>query len=306
VGKGLGNFDIMAYPYGHKNDGYIPVNLSPWARQTIEWQTCTVIDSSGEYSIEPAAFSDSCYKIVLLDYTAWEEYLLFENRQQANFDINFWEPGLIIYHIDEGAEDQKYAGAPGFPDYPYSGDHYRVAVVQADGNFDLENAKNIGDDTDTWLTGMILGPNLDNQTFPNTDSYQDGIIEITGISIEVLEPEGTNVRIKVTFPQRSGQDAIPDRSKFAAPPKEDYNGMAEEQFSVPDDPNIRISGMIPQLPWFDKWREDTLANSTTIFTSTSMRPGSTTQSSQGNRKGHFVALVWAAATMLFASGSCWS
>ena len=281
VGKGVGNFDIMGYPYGHGNDGYIPVNLSPWAKQTIEWQTCTEITTSGTYTIEPSAFADACYKIVLLDWTAWEEYIILENRQQANFDINFWKPGLVMYHIDEGAADQMWAGAPLLgEDYPYNGDHYRVAIIQADGRYDLEMAQNIGDADDVWQPGQILGPNYDNLTFPNTDSYQQGYIEITDISIEVLEPEGQNVRVKVTIPESNGDAAPPpERPAFSAPQKEISNSLAEDQFKVPDDPNNRISGMIPQLPWFESWRQENLRESTTTFTSEALANATVNRSS---------------------------
>ena len=119
VGKGLGNYDIMAYPYGVANTGYIPMNFSPWSKQTIEWQTCTPITSSGEYTLEPIAVADACYKVTLLDTTAWEEYILLENRQPIEFDVDFWAPGLLMYHIDEGAQDQQYTGYPGMDEYWY-------------------------------------------------------------------------------------------------------------------------------------------------------------------------------------------
>jgi M6 family metalloprotease-like protein len=32
VGRGIGNFDIMSYPYGKGHDGYIPVPLSAWSK----------------------------------------------------------------------------------------------------------------------------------------------------------------------------------------------------------------------------------------------------------------------------------
>ena len=118
-------------------------------------------------------------------------------------------------------------------------------------------ARNIGDKDDIWQAGQILGPNFDNLTYPNTDSYQWGEVEITGIIIEVLESQGLNVRVRVTFPDGWGEGAPPkEQPVFSAPQREEnYNTLAEDQFKVPDDPDARISGMIPQLPWFEKWQQ---------------------------------------------------
>jgi hypothetical protein len=260
-GKGLGNFDIMAYPYGMENDGYLPVPLSSWAREVIEWQTCTPITSPGEYTIAPLGTSGTCYRITLMEFNpALPEYILLENRQQVNFDINFWEPGLVMYHVDEVADDQKFTGYPGVDEmWPESGFHYRVAVIQADRKYDLEKGVNLGDTGDMWQPGMSLTPNTDGQTWPNTDSYQDGYIESTGITIEVLEPEGNSVRIKVDFGQRSGGTG---GKIFATPVRERdphenplLAELAQNQFIAPDDPNHAISGMIPQLGWFDEFQD---------------------------------------------------
>ena len=267
-GKGLGNYDIMAYPYGADNTGNTPVHLSVWAKEEIEWQQCTEITAAGEYTLPPAATTDACFKITLIDYTAWPEYFLLENRQQANFDINFFEPGLMMYHIDDAAEDQDRAGYPGLADnWPATGDHYRVAAVQADGAFDLEQGTNIGDKKDQWQPGQKIGPNTDGSTFPNTDSYQQGWVEATGITIEVLEHDGLDVKIKVDFGARSA---------FSTPMKEREEGsqqhvsayansngassLAEDQF-IAGDTHHRISGKIPQLPWYEEWRAEQAASS---------------------------------------------
>ena len=259
-GKGIGNFDIMSYPYGMGNDGYIPVALSPWSREFIEWQTCTRITSSGEYTIPPSTTPESCFRITLLEVNPeLPEYILLENRQQLNFDINFWKPGLVMYHIDDVSSDQMWTGYPGIDDiWPASGDHYRVSVIQADRNYDLEKGNNIGDEGDIWQAGMKLTPNTDGQTYPNTDSYQEGNIQGTGITIEVLESDGNNVRFKVDFGQRSGNG----EQLFATPMREHERQrdpvlaeLADNQFIVPDDPNHTISGKIPQLGWFDAFQK---------------------------------------------------
>lgn len=261
-GKGVGNYDIMAYPYGMDNTGYTPVHLSAWAKKEIEWQTCTEITADGEFTLTPAATSESCYYITLLDFTPWAEYILLENRQQSNFDINFFTPGLVMYHIDDAADDQSYTGYPGIDDYwPDGGDHYRVAVLGADGNYDLETGENNGDEGDIWQPGMKLTPNTDGATFPNTDSYQQGYIESTGITVEVLESQGLDVSFKVSFATRSFNTPMKERdtvngATYYAPGRAWTESLlAREQFDAGDSPH-QISGKIPQLPWYEEWQAE--------------------------------------------------
>ena len=101
--------------------------------------------------------------------------------------------GIVIFHVDEQADRQKNAGYPGKPGWPK--DHYRVAVQQADGNYDIEKGVNLGDDGDFFRKGSKLSSGGD---FPNTDSYQGGVIRSTGINIEVVTESQFIVAFHVT------------------------------------------------------------------------------------------------------------
>ena len=141
-----------------------------------------------------------------------------------------------------------------------------MAVLQADGKYDLEMNVNIGDGGDMWLPGMKLAPG-DGKTFPNSDSYQGGNIKKTGVTIEVMELNGQNIDLKITVPsRRDGAEDSDEIEKFSAPMKEwSEHQEAQEQFQVPDaEDGVRISGKIPQLPW----REEQLLEITTSAAST--------------------------------------
>ena len=96
----------------------------------------------------------------------------------------------------EGQKERSYPGGEGWP-----AQHYRVAVTQADGSFDLEKGTDYGTKEDFFTKGMILGSG-GNQ--PNTDGYQSGVLTPTGISIEVLSNPGFLMVIRVSgFNSRS-------------------------------------------------------------------------------------------------------
>jgi len=101
----------------------------------------------------------------------------------------------IRYHVDEKAPEFKQRGYPQKPGWPK--DHYMVAVQQADGKYELEQSLNFGDPGDFWTKGNVFGPNSDGDTWPNSDTYQNGIVKPTGIKITVLSDAGFIMFFKV-------------------------------------------------------------------------------------------------------------
>eukprot|EP00797_Seminavis_robusta_P011136 Sro1835_g300580.1 Pre-pro-metalloprotease PrtV (756) ;mRNA; f:8187-10960 len=195
--SGVGAFDIMAFPYGPADDANNPGHLSPWSKVLADWLEPVEITSNGMYNLKAAELSDEAYRINLNDFGSQSEYLLIENRQPLLFDIHIWGAGLVIYHIDDAAPLQMNRGYPGQPGWPQNGNHYQVAVLQKDGNYDLEQGENSGDAGDMWLPGDKLGPGMGGTVYPNTDTYQGGIIMETGLTIEVLRQEGTDVTFRI-------------------------------------------------------------------------------------------------------------
>jgi hypothetical protein len=109
------------------------------------------------------------------------EYLLIENRQRMGFDSALPQGGLAIFHIDDRAryETQGYPGQSG---WPTSGQHYRVALLQADGRYDLERDLNRGDSGDLFHAGgvdALLPTGVRNSAYPNTEACQGGRVVFT-------------------------------------------------------------------------------------------------------------------------------
>ena len=78
--------------------------------------------------------------------------------------------------------------------WPGNNKHYQLALLAADGKYNLETGGNKGDKGDFWHDGMEIGPGpvdtvasvtvlTNNGDYPNTNSYISGRIVQTGIRI---------------------------------------------------------------------------------------------------------------------------
>ena len=198
---GIGAFDFMSQSWGFDGTGLYPPFLSAWSKVKAGWADVIEITHDGTFDIEASWKSNIVFK--LSAGFPDSEYLLIENRQPHSYDEKLPAGGLAIWHVDDKA---KLQNNPGFPDmeltrtglFPENSYHYQVALLSPDGNYDLEVGVNQGDDGDLWSassnrTELTSGPNI----FPNTDTYQGGIIEQTGIKIFDLSASGEKMTFSV-------------------------------------------------------------------------------------------------------------
>ena len=193
---GLGGWDLMANAYGPVGDTMYPGSMSPWSRALTGWHTPKEVTADGIYTLRPSnQYPDA---LMIAKGFPSREYLLIENRQPLDYDeLMFGNGGILIYHIDDTKFLQETPGFPGQEGWPLNGNHYRVALLPADGLYDLEKGNNNGDATDLWTQGMLLRPGT-GANYPNTDSYQGGQIYPTGITIEILSPSGSEMQVQIS------------------------------------------------------------------------------------------------------------
>ena len=165
---GLGAWCMMANSWGFTGDQLRPPHFSAWCKAILGWTTPFE-------SLDPATFilgqaETFAHSAKITRGFPPGEYLLVENRQPVGMDVNIPAGGLAIYHIDESVGTNSNEGFPGQPGWPGNGNHYKVALLQADGLFDLERNANEGDAGDLYrATGVTrLAPG----TSPSSDSYQ--------------------------------------------------------------------------------------------------------------------------------------
>jgi len=211
-GSGIGSLGLMGNSWGFDGTQLYPPILSAWSKIMMDWLSPTVLKRSGKYILEPVATNPQVFKVT--SGFPKNEYLLIENRQRIGFDMNLPEVGLVVYHVDEFASFYKNPGFPEQIGWPHNGNHYRVAIMQPDESYHLERGDNRGDKGDIFVEGDEIGAG--NNTFPNTDSYQYGVIRKTGIRIYNISQIGKSVSFSVDLPQ-DGKNKL-ETSELKPPP----------------------------------------------------------------------------------------
>lgn len=191
-GEGIGSWGLMANSWGGDGSQQPPPLMSAWSKIKLGWLTPAELTIPGNYSLENSLNSSLVYQV--MDGYPAEEYLLLENRRRRNIsgkvvdNIPTNGDGLVIWHIDD-VSDYNTQGYPGQPGWPENGNHYRVAVLQADGDYDLEKGNNRGDSGDAYRGGFVdaIGP----ASTPSTDSYQLGSSYQTGHEVTSVSSAGS-------------------------------------------------------------------------------------------------------------------
>jgi M6 family metalloprotease-like protein len=175
-GEGIGSWCLMANSWGFDNSQLHPPHFSVWSKIQLGWVTPTVISAPGTYTVGQAETNPQAYRINY-GYPSGE-YLLIENRQPAGIESAMPQGGLCIFHVDEAA-GYYTEGYPGQSGWPANGNHYKIALLQADGYYDLEHGNNRGDQYDVYHAAGVSQIGTGPGNYPNTDAYQGGTIIIT-------------------------------------------------------------------------------------------------------------------------------
>jgi immune inhibitor A len=150
--QGVGNWSLMAAGSwcGVSASGDRPSHLDPWCKFKLGWVAPQPV--SGILSAEAISAADGAadvYQLLNGSPAAGGEYFLVENRQKTStgFDAGLPGAGLLIWHVDEArANNNAECKAPPCA----AATHYKVALVQADNLWDLENSRDRGDTGDPY------------------------------------------------------------------------------------------------------------------------------------------------------------
>jgi M6 family metalloprotease-like protein len=195
---GVGNYGLMANSWGPNGQQRHPPYMTPFARMVLGWIT-PVEPTPGVNIVEASAEQDPSHPqfYIIKEGFPEGEFLLIENRQPIGYDTLLPQGGLAIWHIDFGSTGtydaldvfhrQTKEGYPDQDGWPENGNHYAVALLQADGYYDLENRFNSGDYEDLFhaddVNELVPCRQKNDCQYPNTDSYQDGKIARSNVHI---------------------------------------------------------------------------------------------------------------------------
>jgi M6 family metalloprotease-like protein len=186
--SGIGSWCLMANSWGFDGSQLHPPHPSAWCKAQLGWVTPTVI-SSGSQTAARVETSQSIFKVTS-GFPAGE-YLLVENRQPYGFESIIPQGGLAIWHIDENKAKNTDEGYPGQSGWPANGLHYKVALLQADGLYQLEKGIGSGNASDLYRGGGVAA--ISPLTVPSTNRYQSGIVASTNNTITNISASGTSM-----------------------------------------------------------------------------------------------------------------
>ncbi len=167
--EGIGNFCLMAGgSWG--GGGNTPVHPSAWCKANQGWASVDNVTSNGPKSFQDVKDSNVVTRL-WKDGGSGSEYFLAENRQKTGFDASLPGGGLLIWHIDEAVSTNTNES------------HYKVALIQADNQKQMESGANRGDAGDPY-PGTSNNSSFSDTSSPNSKSYagQKTCVSITGIS----------------------------------------------------------------------------------------------------------------------------
>lgn len=163
---GLGCWSLMAYGVwsGIDRMGGSPSEFDAWSKMFLQWVDPILARDSEEYHLNPSHDGEALIVFKNGD-DSLKEYFLVEYRKREAFDAFLPGEGVLIYHVDDTIANNKCEWSPGME----PSKHYKVALEQSDGRWDLELKTNRGDETDPWREGMAFMPN----STPSSNYYSE-------------------------------------------------------------------------------------------------------------------------------------
>ncbi|MBN1593896.1 MAG: M6 family metalloprotease domain-containing protein [Candidatus Coatesbacteria bacterium] len=183
---GVGSWTLMASG-AHNGGGETPAHLDAWCKMRLGWIEPILVEEKLPSAPIPAVENEPVvYQLWTLGNVE-DEYFLIENRQRIGFDAELPGDGLLIYHIDNSVRNNR------------DENHYKVAVEQADGLFELESGGRA--DSGDPFPGITDNRRFDSYSTPNSRDYGNNKthVEIVAISDSGLEMTA-NIAVKETSP----------------------------------------------------------------------------------------------------------
>ena len=171
--EGIGNWCLMAGgSWGGTIAGDTPVHPSAWCKANQGWASVLPVTSNGSLNIPDVKSGNHSVFRLWKNGAPGSEYFLMENRQPTGFDASLPGGGLLIWHIDDSVGTNT------------DENHYKVALMQADGLRNLEHSGQGRGDPGDPFPGSRHNTTFNQSSTPSSKSHsgQDTCVAVTGIS----------------------------------------------------------------------------------------------------------------------------
>ena len=174
--NGVGVWSLMASG-SYAGNSACPTHMDAWCKDQLGWINPVNITENEIGHEFPAVETSGHAARLWKNGQTGLQYFLIENRHRIGFDSYIPGEGLCILHVDNSqySNDNEY--------------HYRVALEQADGLYELEENKSNGDAEDVY-PGPVLqnAREFSETTVPAsfTNSYMIDMTEVwdtTGVAV---------------------------------------------------------------------------------------------------------------------------
>ncbi len=176
--EGLGNWSMMAGgSWG--NNGRTPSHFDVWCKYKLGFiSPNNVLNIINNAPFSPVEDLPVAYRL-WTNGSSSSQYFLVEYREKKKFDSYLPGEGLLIFHIDETQPNNNNEWYPGHT----SSGHYKVALEQADGKWDLEKNVGPGDSGDPF-PGSTNKKSFDNYSTPDSKDYNFNTtyVSVSGIT----------------------------------------------------------------------------------------------------------------------------
>ncbi|MCK6614438.1 MAG: M6 family metalloprotease domain-containing protein [Ignavibacteriaceae bacterium] len=177
---GLGNWCLMAGGSygGDGSSAHLPVHMSAWCKKEMGWVNIQNVTAKlTDFEMASTTENPVVLRMWRSGQATGAEYFLVENRQKTGFDSRLYNPGLLIYHIDETQGGN-------------SNENRRlVDLEQADGLRGLNTSSARGDGGDPF-PGSANNTRFDRLSNPNSNAYTSGA---THVSVRNIRQSGSKM-----------------------------------------------------------------------------------------------------------------
>lgn len=235
--RGIGRWSLMAGGSWNGSLGASPAHLDAWSRIFLGFLSPNV-PSFDQYGVSfPQVETNQTIYKLWTNGTPASEYFLVENRQQVGYDTYLPLSGMLIWHIDDDRPNNDSEWYPGYTSFG----HYKVALEQADGLWDLEKNVDSGDSGDPY-PGSTVNRTFSGVSTPNSDAYSGAPTQVAVSSISNSQATMT-ADVVIGSPQdiaNDGDGLLPERVRLLGNAPNPFNPETIINFEVTAETAIKL------------------------------------------------------------------